>query len=96
MFLSKVIAVFTTPITGGPTQVLVIRIQQLLKIKILSPSNHIRETNFNGIPTHHHSKIFNHNHHHQQSPNTIKELVANLHQMSMCLHIRRHKKTPTK
>ena len=95
MSLNKVMAVFTTPITGGLTQVSVIKTQLLLKIRILSISSHIKETNFHGIPTHHHSKTSNRNHHHQ-SLNFNQELVTNLYQTSMCLYIRRHKKIPNK
>ena len=86
--------VFTTPITGGLTQVSVIETLLPLKIRILSLSSHIRETSFHGIPIHPHNKTSNRNHH--QSLNFNQELLANLRQMSMCLHIRRYKKTLTK
>ena len=95
MLLYEDMVDFVSLILDGSIWDLVIRIMQPLKTKIPSLSNHIRETNFHGIPTHHHSKTSNRNHHHQ-SLNFTQELVANLHQTSMCLHIRRHKKTPTK
>ena len=95
MFHNKVTSVFTTPITGGLTQGLVIKIQLLFKIRILFLSSHIRGTSFHGIPIHPHSETSNRIHHYQ-SLNFNQELVTNLHQTSMCLHIRRHKKIPIK
>ena len=92
---NKVTAVFTTPITDGLTQGLVIETQRLLKIRTLFLSSHIRGTSFRGIPILPHSKISNRNHHYQ-SLNFNQELVTNLHQTSMCLHIRRYKKIPIK
>ena len=67
----------------------------LLKIRILSLDSHIRETKSHDIPIYPHNKTSDRNHHHQLL-NFNQDLLTNLHQMSMCLHIRRHKKTPTK
>ena len=94
---NKVMAGFITPITGGFTQGLAIGTLLLLKIRILFLGSHIRETKPHGIPIHPHNKTSNHNHNHNhQLLNFNQDLVTNLHQMYMCLHIRRHKKTTTK
>ena len=82
---------FITLTHDGPIRDSAIKTLQQHKIQIPILSIPSRGTSSKGIPIPHNNQF--HNHHHQYS-NFNKGLVANRHPMSMCLPIRRHKRTP--